>query len=73
MYSPDDLDALAGFPFDPDRPVDRATLAASARDGILSAPTRTLSDLVYSGTTITDEVYGDEWDAQLDALDGGAA
>ena len=30
--------------------------------------TRTISDLIYSGTTITDEVYGDEWDA---ALDGG--
>ncbi|MGP5080523.1 hypothetical protein ACTXJ8_01720 [Corynebacterium variabile] len=40
MYSPDDLDALAGIPFDPDRPVDPVTLAASARAGVLVAGRR---------------------------------
>lgn len=69
MYSPDDLDALDGFPFDPDRPVDPVTLAASARDGILFDRGRTLSDVIYAGTTITDLFYGDEWDTQLDGGD----
>lgn len=32
---------------------------------------RPLSDLIYVDISITDEVYGDEWDAQLDTLDGG--
>lgn len=35
MLSPDDLDALGGAPFDPDRSVDPVTLAASARAGII--------------------------------------
>ena len=35
MYSPDDLDALDGHPFDPDRPVSREVLVSSARDGVL--------------------------------------
>lgn len=29
---------------------------------------RTLSDLIYINTTVTDLFYGDEWDT---ALDGG--
>lgn len=37
MLSPDDLDALDGVPFDPDRPVDPVTLADSARDGIIGS------------------------------------
>lgn len=35
MLSPDALDDLDGHPFDPDRPVDPVTLAASARAGIV--------------------------------------
>lgn len=32
---------------------------------------RTLADLIYSGTTTTDDIYGDEWDAQLDTVLAG--
>ena len=39
MYSPDDLDALDGFPFDPDRPVSREVLVSSARDGLINNTT----------------------------------
>ena len=40
MYSPDDLDALDGVPFDPDRPVSPAVLATGARDGIIDGGDR---------------------------------